>query len=100
MLNPSKPDAAIDDQTIIRNWRRAEAMGCGSLIVWNLGAGRATDPDDWKAMADPIGPENDDHIRRVLSECRQRNGIAMAGWGAHGSFMDRDKIATKIAGET
>lgn len=76
-----------------RNWRRAEACGCGSLVVWNLGAGRATDPGDWKAMADPIGPDADRHIRRILTECRDRVGIAVAGWGAHGSFMGRDKAA-------
>ncbi len=100
MLNPSTADDEIDDRTIIRNWRRAKALSCGSLIVWNLGAGRATNPEDWKAMADPIGPKNDDHIRRILIECRERNGIAMAGWGAHGSFMGRDKIAMQIAAET
>src|SRR5260370_2541514 len=96
MLNPSKADAKVDDPTIIRNWRRAEAMGYGSLIVRNLGAGRATDPDDWMAMADPIGPRNDYHIRAVLTECRERNGIAVAGWGARGSFMGRDKEVLKI----
>jgi hypothetical protein len=97
MLNPSTADAEIDDPTIIRNWRRAEAMACGSLIVWNLGAGRATSPSDWKAMPDPIGPENDVHIRRILTECRERNGMAVVGWGTHGSFMDRDKVVTEIA---
>lgn len=99
MLNPSKADAQIDDPTIIRNWRRAEAMGYGSLIVWNLGAGRATDPKEWKAMSDPVGPENDTHIRRILTECCERKGIAVAGWGTHGSFMNRDRAAMKIAAE-
>lgn len=100
MLNPSTADHEKDDRTIVRNWRRAESMGCGSLIVWNLGAGRATRPSDWMVMSDPIGPENDVHIRRILFECRQRNGIATVGWGAHGSFMGRDHVATKIAIET
>src|SRR6516162_8071848 len=62
MLNPSTADDKVDDATITRNIRRAQALGYGSLIVWNLGAGRATEPDNWKAMADPIGPENDRHI--------------------------------------
>lgn len=97
MLNPSTADAEIDDRTITRNWRRANALGCGSLIVWNLGAGRATDPNDWKAMTDPIGPENDTHIHRILIECRKHNGIAVVGWGGFGSFMGRDIIALKIA---
>jgi len=99
MLNPSKADGEIDDPTIIRNWRRAEANGYGSLIVWNLGAGRATDPRDWKSMPDPIGPENDAYIRRILAECRARQGLAVVGWGAHGTFMGRYKEAGKIATE-
>ncbi len=97
MLNPSTADDKVDDRTIVRNIRRAEASGCGSLIVWNLGAGRATDPKVWKAMADPIGPHNDEHIERILTECRTREGIAVVGWGNEGSFMGRDKIAVQIA---
>ena len=50
-------------------------------------------------MADPIGPKNDFHIRAILTECRERNGIAVVGWGAYGSFMGRDKIAMKMAAE-
>jgi hypothetical protein len=54
MLNPSTADGQIDDRTIVANLQRAEALGCGSLIVWNLGAGRATQPEVWKAMSDPL----------------------------------------------
>ena len=46
-----------------------------------------------------IGPENDAHIERVLKECRTRRGIAVVGWGNHGSFMQRDKVAIRIAAE-
>ena len=99
MLNPSTADADRDDPTIRRNRRRAEAMGFGSLIVWNLGAARATEPKVWKTLSDPIGPENDEHIRRILQECKDRNGIAIVGWGNHGSFMDRDRIAKLTAKE-
>jgi hypothetical protein len=97
MLNPSIADNVIDDATIVRNVRRAAALGFGSLIVWNLGAGRATDPAEWKAMPDPIGPENDDYVERILIECRERKGVAVVGWGTHGSFQDRDEIAIGIA---
>jgi|SRR5579871_13114 len=99
MLNPSTADAELDDATITRNRRRALATGFGSLIVWNLGAGRATDPKVWKALPDPIGPENDVHIRRILVECRDRRGVAVVGWGNHGTFMKRDKIVSRIAHE-
>jgi hypothetical protein len=99
MLNPSIADAEIDDPTIIRILSRARASGCGSLIVWNLGAGRATNPKDWVRMSDPIGPENDTHIKSALSECRERDGIAFVGWGAHGTFMNRNHNALRIAAE-
>ena len=99
MLNPSKATRYVDDPTFVRNRTRAQMLGCGSVIIWNLGAGRNTDPDAWKAMADPIGPENDAHIRRILIECKERGGIAVVGWGAHGSFRGRDKTATGIARE-
>jgi hypothetical protein len=39
------------------------------------------------------------HIRRILMETRERNGIAVVGWGAHGSFRGRDRQALRIAAE-
>lgn len=99
MLNPSKADAEVDDPTITRVVKRALSLGCGSIIVWNLGAGRATDPDDWKKMADPLGPENATYIRCILSECRRRSGIAFVGWGNHGSYRHLDLLAIQIAQE-
>jgi hypothetical protein len=99
MLNPSTANAENDDPTIQRNRSRAEAVGCGSLIVWNLGAGRATKPSAWKSMSDPIGPDNDNHIRRILKECRERNGVPVVGWGNHGPFMGRAQAALKIASD-
>jgi len=72
-------------------------LGYGSLIVWNLGAGRATKPTVWKAMADPIGPDNDAHILRMLNECCERNGIAVVGWGNDGSFNGRARAVIQLA---
>src|SRR4051812_36665193 len=66
MLNPSTADAENDDPTIRRIKKRAWMLGCGSLIVWNLGAARATSPIDWKSARDPIGPDNDQHTLRIL----------------------------------
>lgn len=97
MLNPSKADAEISDPTVTRCWKRAETLGFGSLIVWNAGAGRATDPNDWKRMDDPIGPENDYYIMRLLNECMDRDGKAIVGWGVHGTFMNRHLIIGDIA---
>jgi hypothetical protein len=99
MLNPSIADAELDDPTITRNVRRAVALGFGSLVVWNLGAGRATDPNVWKAMRDPVGPDNDEYIRQILTDCRDRGGIAVVGWGNLGSFMRRDEVVLRIASD-
>jgi hypothetical protein len=98
-LNPSKANAEIDDPTAVRVMSRARRLGCGSIIMWNLGAGRATDPVDWLKMADPIGPENDNHIRRTLIECRERDGIAIVGWGALGDVRGRDRAVMRIAAD-
>jgi hypothetical protein len=97
--NPSKADAMTDDPTWVRGVSRAQRNGFGSVIYVNAGAGRATDPADWKKMRDPIGPENDAHIRRVFEECLARGGLAYGGWGAHGTFKDRHLRVKRIASE-
>lgn len=97
MLNPSIADAEIDDPTIVRAMQRARNAKCGSLLVVNLGAGRNTSPQKWMAMADPIGPRNEPHLSGALHEAWRRKGIAVAGWGAWGGFMDRDKNFLQMA---
>lgn len=97
MLNPSTADHTIDDPTITRCINRAKALDYGSLVVWNLGAGRATDHNIWKRMADPIGPDNDRTILSLLTECRRRDGVAVVGWGGMGGFMHRDRTVAAIA---
>ena len=52
----------------------------------NLFAFRATKPADMKAAADPVGPQNDRHLRRVA----KRAGVVVAAWGAHGRYLGRD----------
>lgn len=86
MLNPSTADATQDDPTIRRCIGFARREGCGGLVVVNLFAFRATSPDDMKAAADPVGPENDAHIRAVTSAA---DGPVIAAWGAHGSHGGR-----------
>lgn len=84
MLNPSTADARTNDATITRLIRRASHLGLGSLIVGNLGAGRATHPRVWRNMRDPIGPDNKRSLRRIMREARERGGKVMVGWGAQG----------------
>lgn len=97
MLNPSTADHERNDATIERCERRARSLGYGSLVVWNLFAFRATNPSVLKEQTDPIGPENDDHIRDALLEIKARGGIVIVAWGAHGSFLNRPKTIQEIA---
>lgn len=93
-LNPSSADETQDDPTIRRCIRYAYDWGYGGLVMMNLFAFRATDPQDMKAAAAPVGPENN---KRLLEISKHRAvGIVIAGWGAHGAFLDREKTIKEL----
>lgn len=77
MVNPSIADANIDDATIRKLMGFGRANNWGRIIVGNLFAYRATDVRELGVVADPIGPENDDHIIQILAECDQ----VVLAWG-------------------
>jgi hypothetical protein len=87
MLNPSTADAVRDDPTIRRCIGFAKAWGAGGMVVVNLFAYRASSPRILFAAEDPVGPQNDRHLLRVLSRAGQ---VVVAAWGSHGSYRDRD----------
>ena len=78
MLNPSTADGGSDDPTIRRCISFAKREGCGALNVVNLFALRSTDPTALFDADDPIGPENVDHLKRVMGYA----DICVAAWGA------------------
>ena len=78
MLNPSTADATTDDRTIGRCRAFAQAWGCNGLVVANLYAYRATKPADLWLAADPIGPDNDEHLIQVAAGA----GEIVCAWGA------------------
>ncbi|NYI70676.1 hypothetical protein GGQ54_001236 [Naumannella cuiyingiana] len=84
LLNPSTADAKEDDPTIRRCMRFARTWGLGGLVVVNLYAYRATKPADLWRADDPVGPENDDHLRDVLGVAVRAGSPVVAAWGAHG----------------
>jgi hypothetical protein len=79
MLNPSTADADRDDPTIRRCISFAEQWECASLAVVNLFAYRATEPDALKEVEDPVGPQNDLYIKRLLNEEPE---YVVCAWGA------------------
>lgn len=92
MLNPSTADAMRDDPTIRRCKTFADAWGHRRLIVANLFNYRATDPMAMKKFYDPIGPDGDAAIMDAVYQC----GTVVCAWGAHGGFMDRDKVVMNM----
>lgn len=92
MLNPSTADHKEDDPTIRRCIGFAKAWGFGSLEVVNLFAYRATNPDELKKCDDPIGTDNDMHIRRAAL---QTDRIVLA-WGTKGGLHGRDRKVKEL----
>lgn len=91
-LNPSTADESIDDPTIRRCIGFAKAWGYGRLVMVNLFAIRATDPNDMKTSSDPIGCENNAFL---LKECESAN-LIVAAWGNHGTHMNRYKDVSHL----
>lgn len=92
MLNPSTADGLVDDNTIRKLIGFAKAYGYGGLIVVNLFALRATDPDELFAHRDPVGPEND----RILELVARREKLIVCAWGAHAAATQRAKHVEAI----
>lgn len=77
-LNPSVASAEIEDRTIEQCMFFARREGGEQLVMVNLFAWRSTDPKGMWAAADPIGPENDEALRRWTA----RSSLTIAAWGA------------------
>lgn len=93
MLNPSTADASVDDPTIRRCMGFARSWGYQGLIVWNIYAYRATDPDELDRVDDPIGRENEDHLWRIFPDV----DLIVAAWGAkpnRGRYVNREMVMT------
>jgi len=90
MLNPSTATEQANDPTVERCERRARAMGFGGFRVVNLFAYRATDPRALRAVADPVGPDND----TALDDGAAWADTVLCGWGGHGALHGRDAVVT------
>jgi hypothetical protein len=87
MLNPSTATEEINDPTVARCCGFARSWGYGGVAVLNLFAWRATDPRELVAVPDPVGPDNDDTIRKA---CGLAKVPVVCAWGNHGRLLGRD----------
>jgi hypothetical protein len=85
MLNPSTADEVKLDPSCTRARVYAERWGFGALIVTNLFGWRATDPDEMKAVREPVGRGNDAAILRAAREA----AVVVCAWGNHGAHKER-----------
>jgi hypothetical protein len=90
-LNPSTADEQQLDPTLRRIRAFSFAWGYTDFVMTNLFAFRATLPEEMKASADPVGPENDAALVRTAAQCE----LIVAAWGVHGTFRHR---ATDVMG--
>lgn len=88
MLNPSTADAERDDPTIRKCVRYAQRWGYGSLVVVNLFAWRATQPenlpvDERGITAVAVGPDNDGWLSQAALDALDSGGPLVGAWGVH-----------------
>ena len=97
MVNPSTADAVENDATIRKLLGFRNTWGWGHLIVGNLFAYRSKDVRELAAADDPVGPDNDYHLRAIIGDAQQ----VVVAWGASAklppSLRDRWKAITNIA---
>ncbi len=98
MLNPSTADATVDDPTIRRCIGFARRQNFGGIRVVNLYAWRATDPRELRRAIDPVGPDNDEHLREALIVAREQKVPVVAAWGTHADAY-RVRAVRRLAGE-
>lgn len=87
MLNPSTANQDVFDPTVRRCMGFALDLKAGGMLVANLFAFRATDPEDMKDRGrDAIGPSNDAAIVALAEAC----DVVICAWGTHGAHLGRD----------
>jgi hypothetical protein len=94
MLNPSTADANVDDPTINRVVGFASDWGFDGVEIVNAYAYRATQPKALYSIADPIGPDNEIHVRIAAAKAP----LIVAGWGTHGATA-QDRIVEWVGGK-
>lgn len=94
LLNPATGDTELRRRpTLERCLARSRADGRTGVIIVNLFAHRDTNPQALRAIADPVGPANDD----VLQSFTRAGARTVAAWGSGGSLHDRSsKVAALL----
>lgn len=87
MLNPSTADEVELDPTCRRCREYAKRWGYGRLEVGNIFALRSSEPEDLYDHQAPIGPKNDEYLKKICDEV----SMVVVAWGSHGSLDNRGR---------
>jgi hypothetical protein len=93
-LNPSVADEERNDPTVSRCIGFAREWGFSRFEMLNAFAFVATDPKDMLAAADPVGPENDEWLRRIAGQV----DLVVAAWGTYGTHLGRGEQVRGLLG--
>jgi hypothetical protein len=96
MLNPSTADAVEDDPTIRRCRSFSEREGCAGMIVYNLFAIRSPSPQALALVLNPIGPRNDEVLRKAVEDA----DLIVCAWGSHGTLHSRGATVSQLLRDT
>ena len=91
-LNPSTADATLDDPTIRRCVGFAKSWGFNWMLMGNLYAFRATDPQMLRTSDNPVGPRNREELEKMVSVC----DLVIAAWGSNPLTLEAQSIADWI----
>jgi hypothetical protein len=94
-LNPSSADARLDDATVRRVRGFAHREQRGGLIMVNCFGLRSTNPKALYKAEDPVGPDNDAHLRSAMTA----GAPVVAAWGPSGTLHGRAGAVLAIARE-
>jgi hypothetical protein len=96
MLNPSTADEHKLDPSCTRARNYAERWGFGAVVITNVFAWRATDPEEMKSVKDPVGRGNDAAIAKAAREAK----LVVCAWGNHGAHLDRSEAVLELLRRT
>ena len=98
-LNPSTADASKDDPTFRRCVGYAQREGFGGLVMLNIFAYRATNPNELYEVEDPIGRFNQDAFMEEIQllntdyDREPKGALVVCAWGGHGTLMNQGEHA-------
>lgn len=76
-VNPSTADAQVDDNTVSRWIDYTKRWAFDEFVVGNVFAYRSTDVKVLRTVPDPVGPENDRHLREIIASAE----LVVPCWG-------------------